>query len=354
MYQLWEPAKLGPLTLKNRTVRSATNEHLSQPDGQLTQTWADTLIQLAENQVGMIMTGHLTVDGTQRADEGQPVIDQNTDSALLRAAAEGVHAAGGRLVAQLSHSGRKAPAQVNGRPPKGPSDFTLEEMDRLVDQFVFAARLCQQAGLDGVQIHTAHGYLLSSFLNPRENTRTDQYGGTLENRFRLPRQILAAVRQACGPDFAVLVKADANGCGNLHGLLELFQSAGVDGVEVSGLDFASRAGQKEPFYLQEVLAARKGISLPIILVGGIFSRQTAQRVLEAGIPFVSFSRALICQPDFIARMQAGELEESRCLACNGCYNVYRQRPVRCVQHQHPISQLSKVFGRGYPDSALSR
>ena len=344
MYDLWERARLGPMELKNRTVRSATNEHLSEPDGRLTQVWADTLIQLAENQLGLVMTGHLTVDGTQRADEGQPVLDQRADPALLRRAADGVHAAGGRLVAQLSHSGLKAPAQVNGQPPKGPADFTEADMDRLVDQFVYAARLCQQAGLDGVQIHNAHGYLLSNFLNPGENTRCDQYGGSLENRFRLPGRILEAVRRACGPDFALLVKADANGCGDLHRLLELYQDAGVDGVEVSGVDFAARAGQKEPFYLREVVAAREGISLPLILVGGIFSRQAAQQVLQAGIPFVSFSRALICQPDFIARMQAGEQEESLCLACNGCYKVYRRRPVRCVQHHQPISQLSTVFG----------
>lgn len=344
MYQLWEPANLGPMSLRNRTVRSATNEHLSQPDGQLTQVWVDTLVQLAKHQVGLIITGHLTVDGTQRADEGQPVLDQNTDLTLLKAAADGVHAAGGRLVAQLSHSGRKAPAQVNGRPPKGPAEFSLADIDRLVDQFVYAALLCQQAGLDGVQIHTAHGYLLSSFLNSNENTRTDQYGGSLENRFRLPGRILSAVRDACGPHFALLVKADSNGCGDLHRLLELYQAAGVDGVEISGLDFAARVGQKTPFYLQEVCTARTNISLPLILVGGIFSRQAAQQVLDAGIPFVAFSRALICQPDFIQRMQAGEQEESSCLACNGCYKVYRQRPVRCVQHQQPIPQLSKLFG----------
>ena len=148
MYDLWERARLGPMELKNRTVRSATNEHLSEPDGRLTQVWADTLIQLAENQLGLVMTGHLTVDGTQRADEGQPVLDQRADPALLRQAADGVHAAGGRLVAQLSHSGLKAPAQVNGQPPKGPADFTEADMDRLVDQFVYAARLCQQAGAE--------------------------------------------------------------------------------------------------------------------------------------------------------------------------------------------------------------
>lgn len=342
-YSLWEPAAIGPLTLKNRVVRSATNEHLSQRDGQLTKAWADVQIQLAQHEVGLVITGHMTVDRTQRADEGQPVMDAQADLELLRYAAQGVHRHGGRLVAQLSHSGLKAMEAVNGRPAKAPADFTPAELDALVQQFVTAAKHCKAAGLDGVQIHNAHGYLLSSFLNPRENTRTDEYGGRLENRFLLPGRILAAVRQACGPDFALLVKADSNGCGDLHRLLELYQAAGVDGVEVSGLDFAARKGEKEPFYLQSLLAARHGISLPLILVGGIFSRRLAEQVLSAGIPFVSFSRPLICQPDFIARMKAGVQEESACLACNGCYRVYRQRPVRCVQHTAPLPQLEAVF-----------
>jgi len=84
-------------------------------------------------------------------------------------------------------------------------------------------------------------------------------------------------------------------------------------------------------------------NLPLILVGGILSKQTAMQVLEAGIPFVSFSRALICQPDFVLRMKNAEQEESSCLACNGCYRVYRQRPVFCVQHDEPVAQLEKLF-----------
>ena len=102
---LWQPGRLGPVELRNRTIRSATNEHLSQPDGQLTQAWAETLAELARNEVGLVITGHLCVDRTQRADEGQPVLDSQTDRALLAQAAEEVHRAGGRIAAQLSERG---------------------------------------------------------------------------------------------------------------------------------------------------------------------------------------------------------------------------------------------------------
>ena len=341
---LWQPGRLGPVELRNRTIRSATNEHLSQPDGQLTQAWAETLAELARNEVGLVITGHLCVDRTPRADEGQPVLDSQTDRALLAQAAEEVHRAGGRIAAQLSHSGKKAMEAVNGRPAKAPEDFAPEELDRLVEQFRLGGQLCREAGFDAVQIHTAHGYLLSNFLNPAENLRTDQYGGSLENRFRLVGRILQAAREACGPEMALLVKADCNGCGDLHRLLELYQEADVDGVELSGVDFAARAGEKSPFYLQEALRAMDGIQVPLSLVGGIFDLETAEAVLEQGFSFVSFSRALICQPDFIARMKRGEQTKSACLACNGCYQIYRRRPVRCVQHEVPIPQLEKVFG----------
>lgn len=344
MYHLWEEARMGPLTLKNRTVRSATNEHLAETDGRLTQAWVNSMVQLAQNEVGLIISGQLAVDGNQRADAGQPVLDERTDLALLQAAAEGVHAFGGRMVIQLSHTGQKAPEALNGCPPKSPGGFTLEELDSLVAQFVASAKRCQQAGLDGVQIHCAHGYLLSSFLNPAENLRTDEYGGSLENRFRLIHRILEAVRAACGPDFALLAKIDSDGCGDLHGLLKLLQDADIDGAEVSGLDLLVRAGQKSPFYLDALTAAKEGIQFPLILVGGIFSRAAAEQVLAAGIPFVSFARALICQPDFLVRLKAGTQEESPCLACNGCYRVYRQRHVRCVTHTEPIPQLVKNFG----------
>ena len=341
---LWQPGRLGPVELRNRTIRSATNEHLSQPDGQLTQVWAETLAELARNEVGLVITGHLCVDRTQRADEGQPVLDGQTDRALLAQAAEEVHRAGGRIAAQLSHSGKKAMEAVNGRPAKAPEDFSPEELDRLAEQFRLGVQLCREAGFDAVQIHTAHGYLLSNFLNPEENLRTDQYGGRLENRFRLVGRILQAAREACGPEMALLVKADCNGCGDLHRLLELYQEAGADGVELSGVDFAARAGEKSPFYLQEALRAMDRIQIPLSLVGGIFDLETAEAVLEQGFTFVSFSRALICQPDFIARMKCGEQTKSACLACNGCYQIYRRRPVRCVQHKDSIPQLEKVFG----------
>ena len=153
---LFTPAKLGTCELKNRIVRSATNEHLSDEKGQVTPLWADTLIELAKNEVGLVITGHFCVDKMQRADAGQPVLDETTDESLLRRACDGVHRYGGKLFFQLSHSGIKGVESVNGAPPKHPEGFTREELDRLVEQFAFAAKKCKESGADGVQVHNAH------------------------------------------------------------------------------------------------------------------------------------------------------------------------------------------------------
>ena len=199
-----------------------------------------------------------------------------------------------------------------------------------------------ELGADGVQVHNAHGYLLSNFLNPEENLRTDEYGGSLANRFRLIERILRAVRAACSTEFPMIVKADSNGCGDLSALLRLYERCGVDGVEVSGIDFNRRAGQKTPFYLDALKAAREGIGIPLFPVGGVFSRRTAEEILSQGFPLVSMSRALICEPDFAAKLKSGAQDESKCLACNGCYTIYRKRFVRCVQHTEEIEQFQMI------------
>lgn len=181
----------------------------------MTPLWADTLIELAKNEVGLVITGHFCVDKMQRADAGQPVLDETTDESLLRRACDGVHRYGGKLFFQLSHSGIKGVESVNGAPPKHPEDFTREELDRLVEQFAFAA-----------------------WTERRSAASTS----------------------------------------------------------------TAARGQKTPFYLD----------------------------------------ALICEPDFAAKLKSGAQDGSKCLACNGCYTIYRKRFVRCVQHQDEIEQFKTI------------
>lgn len=351
MELLWQPGQIGPMTTKNRTVRSATNDHLSTRGGALTQDWMDSYVELAKGGVGVIITGQFAMDDTQRGDEGQPVLTATMTPAMLRHSMDilnrtckQVHEYGAKLVVQLSHTGPKALEQVNGRPPRTPADFTQDELQRMIDAFVYGALTCQVCGVDGVQVHMAHGYLLSSFLDPKQNTRTDEFGGSLENRFRLGGEIIRAIRGCLGDTLALMVKVDSNCCGDLHELLRLCKQAGADCVEISGVDFSARKREGAPFYLEDAVAARQGIDMPIALVGGIHTLEGANAVMEAGIEFASVSRALICEPDLIRKFQSGEKTCGDCVGCNGCFRVFRQRPVRCVLHQTPIPQLEQVFG----------
>lgn len=351
MEKLWTPGRIGPVETKNRTMRSATNEHLATRQGELTAAWMELNLELARGGVGVIITGQFAMDATQRADEGQPVLVEDMDPGMfarsceiLRETCSRVHEHGTRLVVQLSHTGPKALESVNGRPPKFPADFSREELEKLKQAFLFGAKVCKDCGADGVQVHMAHGYLLSSFLSPELNTRTDEYGGSLENRFRLPGEIIRGVREICGDDFALLVKADSNCCGDLSGLLRLCKDAGADLAEISGLDFATRSRGEGPFYLKALTEARQGIDLPVALVGGVYSLAGARQVMDAGVEYVSFARALICQPDLINKLRTGELEQGACTGCSGCFRVFRQTYARCVLHTEPIAQLAQTFG----------
>lgn len=351
MEKLWTTGRIGLMETKNRTIRSATNEHLATRQGELTQAWMDANLELARGGVGVIITGQFAMDATQRADEGQPVLVENMDPdmlkrscAILQETCRQVGEHGVRMVVQLSHTGPKALESVNGRPPKFPADFTREELENLVRAFAFGAKTSKDCGADGVQVHMAHGYLLSSFLNPELNTRSDEYGGSLENRFRLSGEIIRAVREVCGEAFPVLVKADSNCCGDLTGLLRLCKEAGIDCAEISGLDFTTRSRDNGAFYLDAVAQARQEVDLPLALVGGVNSLQSARQVMDAGIEFVSFARPLICQPDLIGKMYRGEVEQGDCTGCSGCFKVYRQKPWRCVLHDTPIEQLKQTFG----------
>lgn len=351
MEKLWTPGRIGPMETKNRTIRSATNEHLATRQGELTPAWRNETVKLALGGVGTIITGQFAMDATQRADEGQPMLVEGMDPGMfarscdiLRSTCEQVHEQGAKLVVQLSHTGPKALEAVNGRPPKFAADFSREELAALVKAFAFGAQVCKDCGADGVQIHMAHGYFLSSVLSPELNARTDEYGGSLENRFRLCGEIIRAVGAVCAGQMALMVKVDSNCCGDLAALLKLCQDEGVDCAEVSGLDFAAHKWEGEPFYLREVVRAGQGLDMPIALVGGVKSLEDARAVMDAGIDFVSFSRALLCESDLINKMQSGAQTRGRCLSCNNCFKIFRQRPRRCVLHTEDIPHLETVFG----------
>lgn len=331
--KMFSSYKLGAKTAKNRIIRSATNDHLGNSDGSVSDAQIEMYDTLARNNVGTIITGHMSVspDLALRADEVQLSIGDDGYIEGLKRISRKIHEYDALAIAQLSLAG-----------PKGlhPFDFnklSTLEMEEIRDWFIDAAKRAQDAGFDGVQIHLAHWYLLQAILNMDINNRSDKYGGSPENCLRMPIEITAGIRQICRPDFVLSVKMNAHNTLSSTDDSELLSyyafelwKAGVDLVELSGSDFNRKERTSELYYLEE--ARRLKDTHPEIvmsLVGGIFSKNTIDKALDT-TEFASLSRALLTQPDFITRMRNGDESKSRCLHCNKCFEIFATKYERCI------------------------
>ncbi len=266
----------------------------------------------------------------------------------LRHLVDAVHGAGGRIAMQIAHGGLFANSQVTGQGAIGPSvmptengpvgrEMTPREIGDTVRAFAEAAARAQRAGFDAVQVHAAHGYLLAQFLSPFFNRRTDEYGGSPENRARMAREVIQEIRKAVGSHYPVLVKlnsedllgggATVEEMAHAAGVLE---KAGVDAIEVSGgtvlgllsgnpaISF-SPVGRSDVFWEMAAAGWRKAVSVPVILVGGIRALRTAERLVVEGVTdYVALSRPLIREPDLIKRWHAGDTRDSACVSDDAC------------------------------------
>ena len=345
MHPVFTPVTLRTMTVKNRIVRSATHDYVETPDGTVSEAQFAIYSTLAENQIGLIFTGHMYIHPSGQAGPLQNGICEQRFLPALRELTNRVHARGGVIAAQINHAGAKAISPDR----RGPSPLTLlegcparemtfEEITEVRDQFIEAAALAKEAGFDGVQVHAAHHYLLSQFLTPSMNLRTDRYGGSPENRFRLCAEIIAGIKERCGADYPVFVKLNSNvPTGDaayeeelLSGLLR-FRELGVEAAELSGYDVTARRNERA-YYLDRAVRLRKASGLPIILVGGIRSTVDLERLDRSGIDLAAMSRPLICEPDLIPKMLAGQVT-SHCLSCNQCFTLPQREGIRCVLHQ---------------------
>ena len=333
-HKIFENAHIGQATVKNRIIRSATNDHLGNRDGSVSDEEIGMYDTLARNDIGTIITGHMSVSPNldYRADEVQLCIGDDRYIDGLSRIATKIHEYSDTLaIAQLSLAG-----------PKGlnPIDFntlSTEEMEEIRDWFILAAIRARKAGFDGVQVHIAHWYLLQAVVNIDINHRSDKYGGSPEKCQRLPLEIVEGIRKECGPGFIIMAKLNAHntlsGENDFH-LLSLYSSSlvktGVNLVEISGVDFARKDRKAELYYLEEARRLKEEHpEIVVSLVGGIFSRDTIERALEV-TDFASMSRALLTQPDFVTRMKEDNEIKSRCLHCNKCFEIFATKYERCV------------------------
>ena len=378
------PAQLGPVSLRNRVIKSATFEGAT-PRGEVSDRLVEFHRAVARGGVGMTTVAYCAVAPEGRVHRHVLVLDEGTAVALRRVT-DAVHAEGAAACAQIGHAGLVADARSNGRKSLAPSrrfsapakglvpGASRDDLDRVRSDFVRAARNAVEAGFDAVEVHLGHGYLLSSFLSPRLNRRRDDYGGDLTARARFPREVLRAVRDAVGDATAVTTKLNMSD-GVDGGLwvdesvevAAMLQADGtVDAIELTGgssLENAMyffrgdvplaemletqpryvRPGMRliapklfpsypfeEAFFLPFARQFRAALDLPLIYLGGVNRRETIDLVLGAeGFDFVAMGRALLREPDLIRRWEKGDNREGLCVHCNKCMpTIYTG--TRCV------------------------
>lgn len=377
----FRPARLGPVTLRNRIVKAATFEGRTR-DHVVSDELVDFHRQVAAGGVGMTTVAYCAVSADGCGTPNEMILTADAAPGLARLA-EAVHAEGAAVSGQIGHAG--AVAAGTGLPGLSPSPVfsplamkrtkavTVDQIRRIVGDFAAGAALLADAGFDAVEIHLGHGYLPSEFLSPRLNRRTDEWGGSLENRARLGREIATAVREAVGDRVAVLAKL--NMADGVRGGLWLDESVEVgrmlerDGA-LDALELTAGSSLQNPMYLfrgeapvAEMARAmpkvirpafrlfgraflreypyeeayllpyarqfRAALDMPLILLGGINRIETVHGALAEGFDFVAMGRALLREPELVNRWQKGATHESLCVHCNKCMaTIYRG--TRCV------------------------
>ncbi|MBQ9003424.1 MAG: NADH:flavin oxidoreductase [Eggerthellaceae bacterium] len=330
---MFEPVEMGGLRLKNRLVRSATWEAIAAPDGGIDEAAYGIYDELARGGVGLAITGFTSVAGNDRSFGGMMRLHDDALVPQYAKLVDMVHAQGVPVLAQLALGGFY---REDGRRVE-PDGMTVGEIRRVERWFVDAAARAKAAGFDGVQVHVAHFFFLSRFVSPAVNHRADEYGSSAENRARIVCEIVRGIRER-EPELHICAKVNSNdftpGGLDEEGALELCRllaDAGVDSIEASGNGTSVagvRAGRGEAYFAPFAKRLAAEVDVPVMLVGGLRSREAMQRVLdETGVELLSLSRPLLFDPAFPNKLQSGELDESACISCNACYSSHQHRCV---------------------------
>lgn len=356
---LFEPTIINGMSLANRFVRSATWEGMAATDGTCTDRLTDLMVELADGGVGLIITGHSYVSREGQAGPWQMGIHDDATLRGLTQMTEAVHRRGGKIALQLAHAGAQAASSLSGLDAMGPSvihengtaicrEMNQKDIDRVVRAFGDAASRAKHTGFDAVEIHAAHGYLLSQFLSPAINQRIDEYGGALANRGRMVLEVLRGVRLAVGRNYPVLIKINSEdffeGGFSIEDMLDLsalLEEAGINGIELSGgtrngryqaVRLGAVSKENEGYYRDAARRFKQRIRVPLILVGGIRSLDVAERLAAEGTAdYIALSRPLICEPDLVSRWKNGDTTKSACVSDNRCFNPTRSgEGLRCV------------------------
>ena len=357
---LFQQGKIGCVTIRNRVVMTSMGNGLASWNGEASPELIRFYEDRARGGGGLIFTEFTRVDFTSGAcNPNQLCIAERKHVRSMERLAQAVQRYGGKLFVQLHHGGREAPPALNdGQVPMAPSavlnkvngivprEMSVDDIKNMEGKFINAAVNCQKAGVNGVELHAAHGYLLSEFVSPYTNKRTDSYGGSVENCCRIVTEIIAGVKAACGKDYPVIVRM--NGSDFVDGGIDLdyavqvakvLEAAGADALDVSCAVYESVSRMIEPNYFdvgwRKYLAKtiRQNVSIPIIAVNTITYPSSAEELLEEGVSdFVGVSRGQMADPEWVNKTKAGREDLIRkCMRCMNCNkSVVQDRYLECA------------------------
>lgn len=351
--------KIGKMGLPNRFVRSATYDGCADRTGRVSEKQIKIFSDLAEGGVGLIVTGITYIHNSGQRFEFQNSIASDDCIPELRKLTTCVHNRGAKIAVQLFHAGREgasffksksklaiAPSFINDDryfTEKQYRSMIGEEIWVLIHAFGDAAKRAQEAGFDAVQLHGAHGYLLSQFLSPYSNRRTDDWGGVLERRLRFHREIYSDIRAKVSEDYPVLMKVGVQdgfpgglefGEGRLAA--QLLAQWGFDALEISiglrgkrfegtefrtGIDSLNREG----YFRDWCKMIKYEVEVPVMMVGGLRTFELMEEIVQRGeADFISLSRPLIKEPGIIDQWKKGNHHKARCVSCNKCLEVLKK------------------------------
>lgn len=358
MSSLFTKCNIGGIEIKNRFVRSATEEYAASEDGSVAEDKMDIFKKLAVGGSGLIILGHSFVTPEGRCHPRQKGMHDNRMIETFAVIREKIKAVDSsvKVAAQISHGGRQsdpsitspvAPSAVRARGMRvAPREMSKKEIIRVIEEFARAAERSEKSGMDAVQIHSAHGYLLSQFLSPFTNRRSDEWGGNRNGRIKIVNEIIRRIKEKVSADFPVLIKLNIadfveEGLEPEEGIENAIEIAGygVSAIEPSCAiaetktpQGAARPGitgtDMEAYFSSFAEKIRKGSQAKVFLVGGMRSRSVMDAVVDNGIAdFISMSRPLIREPDLPLKMAEGKVKAD-CISCNRCFQP-EEGVIRC-------------------------
>lgn len=352
--KMFSSGKIGKLKIRNRTVMEPLGNALASLDGSCNQAVIEFYAARARGGVGLIMTEATSVDSkTGRANKHNLCVDDPSFLQGYAKLADAIHEYDSVIFVELYHPGRQGISACNGdRPMMAPSavecklvhqpvaEMTQEQIDYVIKRFVEGAVLCKNAGIDGVVLHAAHGYLIGQFLSPYTNKRNDQYGGSLENRARFALEIVQGIKDTCGDDYPIVVRMSADefldyaGIERTEGITpelskeyaKMFEAAGVAAIDVSSGIYETMNTAWEPvgfdqgwkaYLAQEIKSA---VQIPVICTALIRDPGYGEYLLESGIcDFIGSARQHLADPEWTKKAKEGREDEIRyCISCLTC------------------------------------